>query len=183
MKTITIGANDNESWSVQMENTINGEPCTVNDLCCADAVTDAFDADAEDVKAAVTALDGTDIPGAFRTQMFAAAINDGAVVDIDMDVVNRPAPAANEGATGHVTVNTSGGLNSCQVEIVNGRTTVRQAIFNDTVRRSSGQNDTQLSSCSVMLNEVAVDPALFDTKTVSDGDVITMSPLAPHTKG
>lgn len=187
MKTITITDNNNETVTVQIpETNDNGTPTTLTDLCHNDAVTSLFDLDGDEIESEVTALNETDIPDAFRKQMFAAEIEDGATVTVDLDFVNKPETQGNGatvGAAGTVTVCTSGGLNSCTVTITNGQTTIRQAIFNDTVRQSSGQTDAQLSSCSVMLNEVAVDPSVFDTRTVSDGDVIQLTVLAPHTKG
>ena len=188
MKTIIITDSNNETVNVQLADTNeNGNPTTLNDLCESDAMTSLFDMEADDIKQEVTELNETAIPDTFRRQMFGAELEDGATVTLDIEFVNKPQSEggdnAAEGTPGTVTVCTSGGLNSCTVAITNGRTTVRQAIFNDTVRQSSGQNDTQLSSCSVMLNEVAVDPSVFDTRTVNNGDVITLTVMAAHTKG
>ena len=76
-----------------------------------------------------------------------------------------------------------GGLQSVNLEIELGRTTVQDVIHNDRVRARSGMTDAQLSSCSVFINNVEITANAIPQRLVNNNETIVLSPRAAHTKG
>lgn len=161
------------------------EGTTLEQLINHDSVQEFFGAEPADIKESLTEIDGAAVSDAVKPYIISAALRDGMTVTFDLESEESDAPAAAEAASedGVVTVYTSGGLQTSIVQIKVGVTTVRDAVYNDTVRARSGMTDTQLSNCVVTLNEEELTPAMVNSKTLSSGDVITLTARSASTKG
>ena len=162
------------------------DDATLNEILDHDDVKAFFDADFEDIAENLVGLNDNEITDGIRGMILGASPENGAEVDIAMESVEVEDVRGNggeEGTPGRVTVNTSGGLQSTVIDITNGVTTLYQAIYNDTVRARSGMNDTQLSSCVVVLNGDAVCAGALETTRLHDNDTITLNARAASIKG
>lgn len=84
------------------------------------------------------------------------------------------------GARGVVIVELGGGLQTARIDITNGATTVREAVFNETVRRRSGMNDEMLNACTIRVIGGGsagnyISGSELDNTRVTDGQVIEVN--------
>ena len=84
------------------------------------------------------------------------------------------------GARGVVIVELGGGLQTARIDITNGATTVREAVFNETVRRRSGMNDEMLAACTIRVIGGGsagnyISGSELDNTRVTDGQVIEVN--------
>lgn len=161
------------------------EGTTLEQLINHDSVQEFFGAEPSEIKESLTEIDGAAISDAVKPYIISAALRDGMTVTFDLESEESDAPEAAESASedGVVTVYTSGGMQNSIVQIKVGVTTVRDAVYNDTVRARSGMTDTQLSNCVVTLNDEELTPAMVNTKTLSSGDIIILTARGASVKG
>lgn len=168
----------------------NGTATTIADVCAMPAVVDFFDMEPAEIKEALTEVSGNEVPDAFRAAILGSAAENGAVLAFDIEVEPEEDETEGEeqdvctaGTPGTCTILTSGGLQSTNIQIVNGVTSVHDAIYNDAVRTRSGMTDAQLSNCNVTINDVPVDPGQLNVHKVVNGDVVKLDIRVAHTKG
>lgn len=162
------------------------EGTTLEQLINHDSVQEFFGAEPAEIKESLIEIDGAAVSDAVKPYIISAALRDGMTVTFDLESEESDAPEAtaeNASEDGVVTVYTSGGLQTSIVQIKVGVTTVRDAVYNDTVRARSGMTDTQLSNCVVTLNDEELTPALVNAKTLASGDIITLTARSASTKG
>ena len=97
------------------------------------------------------------------------------------DVEGNGATAA--GASGVVIVSIAGGLQTARINITNGTTTLRDVIFNDTVRARSGMSDAQLSEATIQYKGTCYSGQQLSNVHVNDADIIELAPRVAATKG
>lgn len=90
---------------------------------------------------------------------------------------------AGEPRHGIVTVNTNGGMIETKVEIVDGVTTVMEAIYSAPVKARSAMDETAISNCSVILNGDVLSPNNIGTRKLKSGDTIDLTPRFTALKG
>ena len=189
MKTITIHSNNNVSRTVACED-VNGEgkTTTIKDVCAYEAVCDFFDCDVEGIAESLIEVNGNEVSDGIRNIMLNSAVenDEDLVFDIDDDKEEATDAAQNEGAqtgAGICTVYLSGGLQTVNLDITVGQTTLNDVVHNDVVRARSGMSDAQLTSCTVFVNNEEVPAAAVAQRLVRDGDQITLSARPVHQKG
>lgn len=178
MKEIIINACNGASRTFAAE-----DDATLREILAHDDVLAFFEADYDDIAANLEAFNGVGIQDGIRDMILNSQPETDTEVDIDLEGTDdeEAENSAEEGTPGRVTVNTSGGLQSTVIDIVNGVTTVREAVYNDAVRARSGMNDTQLSSCVIVLNGDTVNNP--ESVRLHDNDTIVLNPRAASTKG
>ena len=93
------------------------------------------------------------------------------------------APAAGEAIHGRITVYTNAGMTETVVEIIDGQTTIQDAIYTDLVQSRSGMDETSISNCMVQLNGDTISPANLATRPLHSGDTLELTPRFAATKG
>lgn len=187
----TYSENDQPVRFAIPEINANGNASTVRDVVTNDAILNAFGADTS-VADDLISIDDSDIVDAFRDAIIdGTRAHDGMELSFNLEFVHHEAEAEVEenngeavaNTPGRITVYVAGGMRHTDIDIVNGVTTMYECVYNDAVRSLSGMNDTQLSSCAITLNDVEVMPDMLVAKTVKNGDYISMTMRAAHTKG
>lgn len=163
---------------------------TLRDILSHQDVVDFFDAeDGDEVIENLSGMNDAMVAEGQRGMIVRSVPDDGDVFEIDLDSDQEAAEEGTDAADadtavpGIVTVITGGGMQSTNIPIIVGRTTVREAIYSDTVRARSGMSDAQLSNCTVTINQNTVNPSVLDSRTLSAGDVIALNPRTASTKG
>ena len=128
-----------------------------------------------DVMLRATAQDGDEISFTFE-------IDNDENEDLD-DILNRENGAAASGASGVVIVSIAGGLQTARINIINGTTTLRDVIFNDTVRARSGMSDAQLSEATIQYKGTCYTGSQLSNVRVNDADIVELAPRVAATKG
>lgn len=180
MKEITINGINGSSIQFAVEDT-----STIADVCAHQTVCEFFDEDADTIKDNLIEMNEGDV-SRFRATVLTARPNDGDVLlfDLDGQVSNDGEDEDAEGGEpGIVVVATSGGLQTTNVAIICGRTTVHDAIYRDEVRARSGMSDAQLSNCNIILNDETISESASHDRTLRNGDTITLSARAASSKG
>lgn len=213
MTEIIINAANNTSRTVLADEiNAEGKATTLADVLRMEDVLVFFGVDPTNADEAdavinhVIAIDDTELPGAFRAAVLGSAAANNQVVDIDLDGRVEENEVDDEesdeeedeeegadedtgsdrgeiGSQGTVTVFTSGGLQATNIQIVVGTTSVRSAIFNDSVRARSGMTDTMLSNCDVLVNDEPVCATRLGDVKCWNGDSIVLSIRTAHSKG
>lgn len=171
---------------------------TIKDICNRADVLEFFGMDEgeEDiVMGSISSINDTHIDEALRAFVVdSTVVADGRYTfdleaeDEDEDEDDYPTedePAVNTdtiGNRGVVAVETSAGLQSTNIAIIIGESTVHDAIYTDQVMARSGMTQVQLSSCVIMLNDEEVTQEDSHTKTLNNGDVISLNNRAVSTK-
>lgn len=186
MKNVTIYDANNNTLNLEVSN-----GTIVADLCEIDEVQEFFDIhDTEELKAAFEQLNGEQIPSSLRSTILGALVEDGATYHFGLESADEEedeesgtppvAPVVPEEdrdipRRGMVTVETSAGLQSTNVAIDVGVTTVHEAIYNDAVRARSGMTDAQLSSCVIMIGEDEVSQEEAHERVLNSGELISLN--------
>lgn len=180
MKEITINGINGSSIQFAVE-----DNSTIAEVCAHQTVCEFFDEDADTIKDNLIEMNEGDV-SRFRATVLTARPNDGDVLlfDLDGQVSNDGEDEDAEGGEpGIVVVATSGGLQTTNVAIICGRTTVHDAIYRDEVRARSGMSDAQLSNCNIILNDETISESASHDRTLRNGDTITLSARAASSKG
>ena len=101
----------------------------------------------------------------------------------DEDDEEEHQTTAGEPRHGIVKVNTNGGMIETKVEIIDGVTTVMEAIYSDPVKARSAMDETAISNCSVILNGDVLSPNNIGTRKLKSGDTIDLTPRFTALKG
>lgn len=194
MKLITVISSNDVQRTVACEDiNAQGRQTTIRDVCADPAVLAFFGVEqASQVADAIDELNGNEITDGIRSLILDSAVQDDMTVSVDLeadeeteaaeDTQNGEAAPQN-GGYGVCSVLIGGGLQSVNLEIELGRTTVQDVIHNDRVRARSGMTDAQLSSCSVFINNVEITANAIPQRLVNNNETIVLSPRAAHTKG
>lgn len=177
MKEIVINGINGASINFAAE-----DNTTLAQICEHETVMAFFDEDADTIKENLLEMNGGDV-SAFRGSLLTAQPSDGDSLLFDLDGEVEENNSGEDGEDGVVVVATSGGLQTTNVDIVCGRTTVHDAIYCDVVRARSGMTDAQLSNCTILLNEEEISDEVSRTRTLRNGDTITLSARAASSKG
>lgn len=195
MKNIKIvDSNENSRILVIEDN------ATLFDICRSGFLFDLFETDVDDICDSIEQMNGMYIPNdtAFRSRTFECVPAEDTELVFSLEFaqcdVNDEEEESEESAEstsvsepqhlpGVVLVLTSGGLRSTAVNIISGETTISQAIHDPAVLQRSGMTEAQLSNQNVLLNNESIAANFVDTKTLKDGDTITLSPRFAHDKG
>ena len=193
MKLITVISSNDVQRTVACEDiNAQGRQTTVRDVCADPAVLAFFNVEQADAVAeAIDELNGNEITDGIRSIILDSAVQDDMTISIDLEADAEPEDGtdqqdgANNAQTGVgvCSVLIGGGLQSVNLEIELGRTTVQDVIHNDRVRARSGMTDAQLSSCSVFIDNVEITANAIPQRLVNNNDTIVLSPRAAHTKG
>ena len=194
MKTVTVYAQDEESKRAVAFDDLNaeGRPTTIKDICAYPAVCMFFDTTAETIEGSLVEVNGNEVTEGIRGMMLTSVLEDETTLVFDLDCVDNKdgegaqdngAAEAEQPATGICTVWLSGGMQSVNLEIVPGQTTLSDVIHNDRVRARAGMSDAQLTACTVYVNDEEVPAAAIATRTVRHGDKINLSARPVHQKG
>lgn len=193
MKLITVISSNDVQRTVACEDiNAQGRQTTVRDVCADPAVLAFFNVEQADAVAeAIDELNGNEITDGIRSIILDSAVQDDMTISIDLEADAEPEDGADQqdGANnaqtgvGVCSVLIGGGLQSVNLEIELGRTTVQDVIHNDRVRARSGMTDAQLSSCSVFIDNVEITANAIPQRLVNNNDTIVLSPRAAHTKG
>lgn len=194
MKLITVISSDDVQRTVACEDiNAQGRPTTIRDVCADPAVLAFFGVEqASQVADAIDELNGNEITDGIRSLILDSAVQDDMTVSVDLEADEEPEAAEDtqngeaapqNGGYGVCSVLIGGGLQSVNLEIELGRTTVQDVIHNDRVRARSGMTDAQLSSCSVFINNVEITANAIPQRLVNNNETIVLSPRAAHTKG
>lgn len=188
MKNVTIYDVNNNALHLEAFN-----DTLVRELCERDGVQEFFNIyDAEELKAAFEKLNGEPIPSFLRSTVLGALVEDGATYHFGLESADEDADEDEESGTppaapavpeedrdiprrGMVMVETSAGLQSTNVAIDVGVTTVHEAIYNDAVRARSGMTDAQLSSCVIMIGEDEVSQEEAHERVLNSGELISLN--------
>lgn len=186
MKNVTIYDVNNNALHLEVFN-----DTLVRELCERDGVQEFFDTyDTEELKAALEKLNGEQIPSFLRSTILGALVEDGATYHFGLESADEDeyeesdtppvAPVVPEEdrdipRRGMVMVETSAGLQSTNVAIDVGVTTVHEAIYNDAVRARSGMTDAQLSSCVIMMGEDEVSQEEAHERVLNSGELISLN--------
>lgn len=191
MISFTVSSINGISRSFGLEDVnAEGKPATYVDALSLDDVKEFLDTeDADSIVAAVTAIDDMDIDPSSRmgSKVLNAAIDDDTVIHVELNGTveaededdDTAEEDTKEGEAGTVAVYFS--IQSCNISIVNGRTTLQEVIYNEACRRTFGQNETQLSNLVVNLNDREINPTQFSNVTVKNGDIIQLFPRTAKT--
>ena len=183
-----------------LTNFIANEGETFRDVLNHEDVQEWFDAAdkeyGDDILDYITEIDGADVSDneAVINIMLRATVQDGSSISFDFiadteddeeldDAINREGGAAASGASGVVIVSINGGLQTARIDIINGTSTLRDVIFNDTVRARSGMSDAQLREATIMYKGQVKGGCELDSVRVNDADIIDLSPRVASTKG
>lgn len=165
-------------------------------------------------------FDLTSMSEGFKKAILNAALEDGAVINIDyfsaedndgnqidqdadddhddvfdddddtdnQDNAAQAAAAPQETLAGDVRhgivkVTTNGGMVSTNVEIIDGKTTVQDAIYSELVQARSGMDETAISNCMILLDGDTVTPNHIATRVLHSGDTIDLTPRFAASKG
>lgn len=195
MKLITVISSDDVQRTVACEDiNAQGRQTTIRDVCADPAVLAFFGVEqASQVAEAIDELNGNEITDGIRSLILDSAVQDDMTVSVDLeangedddddDAEQNGTAAPQNGGYGVCSVLIGGGLQSVNLEIELGRTTVQDVIHNDRVRARSGMTDAQLSSCSVFINNVEITANAIPQRLVNNNETIVLSPRAAHTKG
>lgn len=93
------------------------------------------------------------------------------------------AAPAGEAIHGRITVYTNAGMTETVVEIIDGQTTIQDAIYTDIVQSRSGMDETSISNCMVQLNGDTISPNNLATRKLHAGDTIELTPRFAASKG
>ena len=150
----------------------------------------------DEIEDYIVEIDGADVEdnSTIINIMLRATVQDGSSITFDFianteededlnEAINREGGAAASGASGVVIVSISGGLQTARIDITNGVTTLRDVIFNDTVRARSGMTDAQLREATVLYQGQLKSGAELDCVRVNDADIVELSPRVASTKG
>lgn len=187
--TVTVNASNDTFRSVMIEEQVNGHDATVRDVLSLPQVREFFGTDdADEVCENLVGYNDSEIGDSIRGMILGSKVESDADIDIDLEG-EEDEPAAEEeaaegdaaadsavyanGRPGIVQVFTSGGSRSTSIPVVNGTTTVQQAVYNDTLRASAGMTDSQLNQHIVQLNGSVVQD--LAGATVKHGDIITLT--------
>ena len=179
---------------------IANEGETFNDILNHDDVQEWFDnsdADCDDeIVDCISSINGADVEGndAVIDIMLRATAQDGDEITFtftadneeneDLDhAINREGNGAAAGASGVVIVSIAGGLQTARINITNGTTTLRDVIFNDTVRARSGMSDAQLSEATIQYHGTCYSGNQLSNVYVNDADIVELAPRVAATKG
>ena len=194
MATITINLFDsNDNMTAFSANA--GE--TFADVLGHQDVQDWFEASpdyeaGDSITDCIVEINDADVEGndAVIDMLLRAAVQDGDSITFDFE-----APTANtdanldnaingtSGAEGVVIVSISGDLQTARINITNGVSTIREVLFNDTVRARSGMSDAQLREASVLYKGQLISYNMMDSVRVNDADIIELAPRVAATKG
>jgi hypothetical protein len=194
MKLITVISSNDVQRTVACEDiNAQGRQTTIRDVCSDHAVLAFFGVEqASQVADAIDELNGNEITDGIRSLILDSAVQDDMTVSVDLEADEEPEAdedtqngeaAPQNGGYGVCSVLIGGGLQSVNLEIELGRTTVQDVIHNDRVRARSGMTDAQLSSCSVFINNVEITANAIPQRLVNNNETIVLSPRAAHTKG
>ena len=195
MKLITVISSDDDQRTVACEDiNAQGRPTTIRDVCADPAVLAFFGVEqASQVAEAIDELNGNEITDGIRNLILDSAVQEEMTISVnleadgeddDADATEQNGEAAPQnGGYGVCSVLIGGGLQSVNLEIELGRTTVQDVIHNDRVRARSGMTDAQLSSCSVFINNIEITANAIPQRLVNNNETIVLSPRAAHTKG
>lgn len=194
MKLITVISSNDVQRTVACEDiNAQGRQTTIRDVCADPAVLAFFGVEqASQVADAIDELNGNEITDGIRSLILDSAVQDDMTVSVDLEADAEPEAdegaqngeaAPQNGGYGVCSVLIGGGLQSVNLEIELGRTTVQDVIHNDRVRARSGMTDAQLSSCSVFINNVEITANAIPQRLVNNNETIVLSPRAAHTKG
>ena len=196
MATITINLFDsNDNMTAFSANA--GE--TFADVLGHQDVQDWFEASpdyepGDDITDSIVEINDADVEGndAVIDMLLRAAVQDGdsitfdfeaATANTDADLNDAINGAGASGAEGVVIVSISGGLQTARINITNGVSTIREVLFNDTVRARSGMSDAQLREASVLYKGQLISYNMMDSVRVNDADIIELAPRVAATKG
>lgn len=195
MKLITVISSDDVQRTVACEDiNAQGRPTTIRDVCADPAVLAFFGVEqASQVAEAIDELNGNEITDGIRNLILDSAVQEEMTVSVNLeangedddadDAEQNGEAAPQNGGYGVCSVLIGGGLQSVNLEIELGRTTVQDVIHNDRVRARSGMTDAQLSSCSVFINNIEITANAIPQRLVNNNETIVLSPRAAHTKG
>lgn len=196
MATITINLFDcNDNMTAFSAN--SGE--TFADVLGHQDVLDWFEASpdyeaGDEITDSIVEINDADVEGneAVIDMLLRAAVQDGDSITFDFEAATAAADedldnAINggnaSGAEGVVIVSISGGLQTARINITNGVSTIREVLFNDTVRARSGMSDAQLREASVLYKGQLISYNMMDSVRVNDADIIELAPRVAATKG
>lgn len=190
MFTVTVISSNDVSRTVGVEsNNAQGNLTSYADIAALDAVVDLFDAEPSEILDAICEINDEPLPESdrFRASVLNSAPSAGDVIKIDLEVAaaeasQEQAPVQN-GTQGVVTVYGSAGLSQAEVRIINGQTTVYDAIHNNCVRERCRMSDDQISSSNVNVNDVPVAANDLRSHVLNNGDSIVLYPNKAHTNG
>ena len=185
---ITIQSCNNLPYNVTVDAiSANGTPTRVSDVLADPAVLAMFGKSAAEIVAAFSTLNGNAFPAGLRDIVAASAIADGMVIGVDLPAIREAVSTAvtqpGAGQPGTVMLYVDGGMITVRIGISNGQHNVYEAIHNQRVKSETNYDDTRLSACTVMVNDVEVPANQLNTKMLWDGDKIVLSPNTAHTKG
>lgn len=169
----------------------SGDTTTIRQICEEAAVLNLFGNHEDSMLSELDEIDDSGFPEAFRGTLADSVPAEGTRLtflsefqDAEEEVVEPVAPAGPVvGALGIVVVEISGGLQTAQVPIVNGVTTLKEVVYSDTVKARSGMDDVRLSNCTVMLNDLEVPACQQESRKVVTNDVISLNVRYAGTKG
>lgn len=190
MLEVILNAANGEVITVALEDQTNGHPTKLSDLCFNQAVCEWFDAEPYDIMSALETINCVEIADEMRAARLNAALEDGAILSFNLDAafgdddVDEDEQADEvDNQQGSVTVYTSGRLRHADVPIINGQTSLYDAIHSVQVREMSGRTDEQLTNYFVSLNDTMVHPETLQSRALNNGDIIDLSPNAIKTHG
>lgn len=194
MKLVTLVSSNDVQRTVACEDiNANGRPTTVRDLCSDPAVLAFFGVqDAQTVADNIYEINGSEVGEGLLDIILNSAVQEGMTIEVDLEAEDEEDDDNTEGeqtagtaqqGTGYCSVIIGGGLQSVNLEIELGRTTIADVIHNDRVRARSGMSDAQLSACTVFVNNEEIPPTTFNTRKVNNGEQLVLSVRAVHTKG
>lgn len=189
MIEITIISADSISRTVRIASN-----ATLEELLSMPQVLDFFGMeDSQDLLDALVSMGDTNTESdVIKNMLKTATLIDGVALEFDLEASELDSDDEDEQATttnnapvaGIVTVATSNGLQTTTIPIVVGITSLREAIYNDTIRARSGMTDAQLSNCNVVYNGNTISGgALLDATKLADGDEIVLTARVASTKG
>ena len=151
MKLITVISSNDVQRTVACEDiNAQGRQTTIRDVCADPAVLAFFGVEqASQVADAIDELNGNEITDGIRSLILDSAVQDDMTVSVDLEADEEPeadedtqngTDAQQNGGYGVCSVLIGGGLQSVNLEIELGRTTVQDVIHNDRVRARSGMS-------------------------------------------
>ena len=192
--TVTIIALENEASIDVAIDAVNADnkPTTVADVCEMPEVVKFFGVEDDEgpmdpVKTHLTELNGTEVPKGLLSIVLNSAVNDGDVLKFELEgeepVEEAEEEETEDAKTGYVKIYVDGGLSSVDINIVEGQTTLANAIYNDVVRHKLGDiDDARLSGYMAMVNGDAVAQPNWADRKLSIGDEIMLNASASYSK-
>ncbi len=202
MKEVIVKSANNVTF-----NFVAADTDTVKNICEHNSIIELFGEDVDTIKNALAVYAGNPIPAAsaFRDMILASEVTSGLVLEFDLEAerhltgethteaeeaeedegyfYDRVSARPSAGSTGIVTVATSGGLQTTNVDIINGITTIKQAISAEKVKARSGMSEAQISSCNILFNGEQVTAEFADSKVLYSGDTICLTARVASSKG